>query len=968
MNGCTGAATVTVTVDALPNINAAQSPGGPHCAGSTVTLNGIGGVSYTWCCGITNGVGFVPASTATYTVTGTGFNGCTNTNTITVVVNPRPTVASTTAPATTVCSGTPVTLSGTGAATYTWSGGVTNGVPFTPTATTTYTVTGTAANGCTNTATVTITVNPTPTVSSTAAPSNAVCAGSPVTLSGTGAVSYTWSGGVTNGVAFTPLATTTYTVTGTGANGCTNTATTTVVVNPLPAVGTNATPSTLVCSGTPVILNGTGAATYVWTGGVQDNVPFMASTTNTYTVTGTDANGCVATAVTTVTVNISPTVSYVASPGINICYGTELTLDGTGAVTYTWSDSISDGAPFIPLVSDTVTVVGMDGNGCVDSVTFVITVNTPPVVTATVTPRDTVCKNTPLTLAGAGASTYVWSHGVVNNVPFAANTSATYTVIGTDTNGCSDTTTQAVTVLPAPVVSIMGNSTFCIGGNSVLTSSAGVSYQWYKNGAPIAGQTSVAYTATTAGVYNVWVTNTNGCGDSAATGVNITINTPPVVTANTTANAICRGSSVTLTGGGAASYAWSGGVNNGVPFSPLNTLTYTVVGTASNGCTASNTVTVVVNALPVVSSVATPGYTVCENTAVTLSGTGAATYVWTGGIMDGVPFNAASTTTYTVTGTDVNGCTGTATATLTVNPYPVVDIGPDSSRCGGAVLLNAGNAGATYLWNTTATTQTLNAATSGTYIVNVTVSGCTTADTVTITINTQPVVLLGTDVALCTTSITLDAMNPGGTYLWNDMSTGQQNVVTASGTYFVEVTMPGGCTASDTIQVVLNTPPVVTLSLPLDTACLNMGAVALGGESPAGGTWSGPAVSGATFNPMIAGIGTFGITYNYTDANGCSGSATDSILVDACLAIEEAVAVADFTMYPNPNNGEFSILLNGNETAQAFIYNAAGQIVLAEQVRGGERTLVSLDASGIYMVTLVMPDGQQVTKRVVVNW
>jgi hypothetical protein len=335
--------------------------------------------------------------------------------------------------------------------------------------------------------------------------------------------------------------------------------------------------------------------------------------------------------------------------------------------------------------------------------------------------------------------------------------------------------------------------------------------------------------------------------------------------------------------------------------------------------------------------------------------------------MDGVPFTAASTTTYTVTGTALNGCTNTATVTVTVNSYPVVDLGPDSAQCA-PIMLDAGNAGSTFAWSTTATSQMITATTSGTYIVDVTnTAGCTASDTVVLTINAQPVVALGADDTLCAASVTLDAMNPGATYVWNDFSANQTNVVTASGIYSVEVTMPGGCVASDTITLVLHTPPAVTLSLPLDTACLNMGALVLSGESPAGGTWSGPAVSGNTFNPMIAGIGTFGISYSYVDTNGCSGAVTDSILVDACMGVEEPVATIDFTMYPNPNNGDFNITLGGTAAVTVQIYDAAGRLVKTDRVSEGEVLSVSLEASGMYMVMLVADSGEQVVKRVVVN-
>lgn len=968
-SGCTDTASITVNVNPSPNVNAVQSPAGAICAGSSVTLNGTGAISYTWSSGVTNGVAFAPASTATYTVTGTASSGCTNTATITVTVNPLPVVSSTASPGTTVCSGTAVTLNGTGASTYTWTGGVSNGVPFTPSATNTYTVTGTASTGCTNTATTTITVNPSPVVSSTTSPASAVCAGSSVTLSGTGAISYSWSGGVSDGIPFTPASTTTYTVTGTAANGCTGTSTTTITVNPLPAIGSNITPSSLVCAGTMVTMNGTGAVTYSWTGGVQDGVPFSAATSNSYTVTGTDANGCTGSATTSLTVMPVPTVSFAATPATSICIGTQLTLDGTGATTYTWSDSIVvDGNPFTPMVTDTFTVIGTDGNGCVDSAVAIITVNTPPTVTASVSPNDTVCENAMITLNGSGAVTYAWSHGVTDNVAFAAGTTTTYTVIGTDGNGCSDTTTQVVNVIAAPNVSITGNSTFCTGGNTLLSVSGGSSYQWYMNGSAIAGATSSSYSATAAGVYNVWVTNTTGCGDSAVTGVNVIVNTPPTVVANATSTAICRGNSVTLFGSGAVSYAWSGGVNNNVAFAPLNTTTYSVVGTASNGCTDMDTITVVVHTLPIVSSTAIPGYTVCAGTSVTLNGTGAQTYVWTGSVIDGTPFIPLTTSSYTVTGTDGFGCTNTASVTVTVNPMPVVALGPDTAQCGGTITLDAGNAGATYAWSNTATTQVTTVSATATYTVNVTNSfGCSASDTINVTINPQPFVDLGPDTTLCTTSVTLDAMNPGASYLWNDMTTAQANVVTVTGTYFVTATMPGGCTSTDTVNLVLHTPPTVTVTLPLDTVCLNGGSVALGGETPSGGTWSGTGVSGASFDPMVSGTGTFGIMYMFTDTNGCSAGAVDSIFVDPCLGTPEIIAVADFNMYPNPNNGDFNITLNGTSSADVMIYNAAGQLVKTDHMVNGETLAVSLEASGMYMVTLTTAEGQQVTKRVVVN-
>src|SRR5574343_470839 len=203
-----------ITVNPLPTVSA--GPDVAICTGASTTLTATGAATYTWspATGLsgttTASVTANPTATTTYTVTGTSAAGCINTDQVVVTVNPLPTVNA--GVDQTICVGATVTLSGSGAATYTWNNGVTNGVAFAPAATTTYTVTGTSAAGCINTDQVVVTVNPLPLVN--AGPDISVCTSTPVTLNGSGASIYVWSGGITNGVAFTPAATTTYTLTG----------------------------------------------------------------------------------------------------------------------------------------------------------------------------------------------------------------------------------------------------------------------------------------------------------------------------------------------------------------------------------------------------------------------------------------------------------------------------------------------------------------------------------------------------------------------------------------------------------------------------------------------------------------------------------------------------------------------------------------------------------------------------------
>lgn len=344
----TDATVINLVGPNAPTVNAGADV--TECEGTTITLTGSGtATSYTWDNGVTDGVGFTqPVGTVTYTVTGTDANGCTNTDQVDVTIQSEPTVN---AGADIVeCEGTTITLTGSGTATsYTWDNGVTDGVGFTqPAGTVTYTVTGTSGSSCSATDQIDVTINANPTVDAGA--DQSVCTGDNVTLSGSGADSYTWDNGVTDGVAFTPGSTTTYTVTGEDlATGCTATDDVTITVNPLPTVGAGADQT--ICAGEQITLSGTGADSYSWDNGVVDGDPFVPGSTTTYTVTGTDVNGCENTATVTITVTPQPNADFTASPSIGqapleVDFNDNSSNNGT---TYDWDfgngESASTGVP-----------------------------------------------------------------------------------------------------------------------------------------------------------------------------------------------------------------------------------------------------------------------------------------------------------------------------------------------------------------------------------------------------------------------------------------------------------------------------------------------------------------------------------------------------------------------------------------------------------------------------------------------
>ena len=567
--------------------------------------------------------------------------------------------------------------------------------------------------------------------------SSTICAGVNSTLTANGATSYTWMPGNFTGtsIAVAPSVTTIYTVTGTNANGCSNTATTNVVVNTLPIV-TAASSASAVCAGNSITLSGGGASTYVWSNGVTNAISFIPTNSATYTVTGTDANGCSKTATTSVTINPLPIVTATSS-AFAVCAGNSATLSGGGASTYVWSSGVTNAISFVPISNTIYTVTGTDVNGCAKTATINVVVNTLPVVIAA-SSASAVCAGNSVTLSGGGASSYVWSNGVTNAISFIPTINSTYTVTGTDANGCSKTATTNVVVNTLPIVTAASSASVVCAGNSATLSGGGASVYVWSDGVTNA----ISFVPTTNTTYTVTGTDANGCVNTATT--SLVINALPVVTTLSSASAVCAGGSVTLTGGGASVYVWSDGVTNAVSFIPTTNTTYTVTGTDVNGCANTATLSVVVFALPVVTTVSSASV-ICAGGGVTLSGGGASTYSWSSGVTNAVSFIPTSNATYTVTGTDLNGCLNTATTNVVVNTLPVVTAASSASAvcAGNSVTLSGGGASA-YSWSSGITDAVSFIPTSNlTYTVSGTDgNGCSNTAATSIVVNELPIILV----------------------------------------------------------------------------------------------------------------------------------------------------------------------------------------------------------------------------------
>lgn len=292
--GCSGTNTLMVTAIPVPTVvTSASSPS--ICVGGSATLTVSGADTYSWSPGAQTSTTIVvsPTVSTTYSAVGTSTTaGCSATSTISLAVFDVPSLTVTPA-SPTICANGTVTLTGSGATTYSWSSGsTTNTAVVTPSASTTYTLSGTNACGTTTTTAMVSTVT-TPTVTASAT-STLLCAGSTATITAGGAATYSWSSGAsTMTIAVTPNASTVYTVTGTNACGSA-TAVASVSVAPIPNV-TAVSSRTSICNGDFAVLNGNGATTYTWMpgGANTSSITITPTVTTTYTLTGKSSAGCV---------------------------------------------------------------------------------------------------------------------------------------------------------------------------------------------------------------------------------------------------------------------------------------------------------------------------------------------------------------------------------------------------------------------------------------------------------------------------------------------------------------------------------------------------------------------------------------------------------------------------------------------------------------------------------------------------
>jgi hypothetical protein len=425
---------------------------------------------------------------------------------------------------------------------------------------------------------------------------------------------------------------------------------------------------TTFCQGDSVVLTANQGASYLWSNG-QTTQSFTAASSGSYSVQVTNANGCVANSQPTqVTVNPTPQVSISNNGSTTFCQGDSVVLQASGAANYQWNNNQS-GDSISAIQSGSYSTVGTDANGCSDiSNTIQVLVNSLPQVSISNNGSTTFCQGDSVVLQASGATNYQWSNNQTGNT-ISAIQSGSYSTIGTNANGCSDTSnTIQVLVNPLPQVSISnnGSTTFCQGDSVVLQGSGATNYQWSNN------QTGNTISAIQSGSYSTIGTDANGCSDTSNT-IQVLVNSLPQVSiSNNGATTFCQGDSVVLQGSGATNYQWSNN-QSGNAISVNQSGSYYAIGTDANGCSdTSNTLQVLVNPLPQVTISSNGPTEFCQGDSVLLQASGAASYQWNTN-QTGSSISVNQSGSFSATGTDANGCMASSNPiSVSVVNYPVL--------------------------------------------------------------------------------------------------------------------------------------------------------------------------------------------------------------------------------------------------------------------------------------------------------
>ncbi|MFN0215808.1 MAG: gliding motility-associated C-terminal domain-containing protein [Saprospiraceae bacterium] len=926
--GCKGTSTYTVNIVFQPPVSIAGDTS--LCSGTPLTLAVMlpDTAIYVWSNGQT-GTSILVATGGTYSVTATKSNGCVSMDSLKVKeVSFMP--PSITGPDV-MCDTTSALLSVSNSyAIYAWNTGADTS-EIVASLSGVYSITVTDFNGCTGTGSHILSSVTSPTPVITAAPF--ACDGTLSLLTGANYADYLWSNNAA-GSTITVDSSGAYAVTVTNAQGCTGTSSFVADIPPLPTVAISSLPS--ICQGVSDTLSvPPGFSQYVWNNGAN-NASVSIDSGGFYAVTVTDTFGCTATDTLTVE-NLLPPKPQIS--GLNqICTSGTATFSVTGSFdAYAWSTGANTSSISVNTAGVfTVTVTAANGCTATDTHTLISATNLQPQIQES----PYTCNGQINLDAGTGFSIYQWSTGQTGQ-SIAVVLSGNYSVTVGDGNGCTGSTVAVVTIPSSPNVEITGDSIFCSGATAILSASPNFTqYAWSS------GEISSNILVAVENTYTVTVTDQQGC--TATNNVFVQALPNPSIGISQLPYA-CDGQLVLNTGAGFSQYDWAG--PGGFAASGPQTIVnmngdYQVVVTDSQGCTGAASIIVAIPAQILV-ELNGPVQICPGGTANMDASAGFGTYLWnTGSTQQSITVSAAGI--YTVTATDGNGCTSSASNTVGLFPTPVPLIAGPTSVCpGAAAMLSVDSAYSTILWSNGASSASI--LITPPLPISVTVTdgnGCSGTASTQITVSPLPPLSITGNPTLCSGQ-TNGLMASGGfsSYIWSNGETASDIFVTQADTYFVTATDAFGCTVTSSFD--LNSAPPLNISIAQQAYLCDQQLSLSAGSGFDSYLWSngnsGPAI-------QVVQSGTYTVTV--TNALGCSGTA----FIQAEIPASPFVHIDG--LHSLCSGGSALLTASGNALTYTWSNGITGPTISISQA--GTYSVVATDAYGCtalenHTVNLALP-------------
>lgn len=599
--------------------------------------------------------------------------------------------------------------------------------------------------------------------------------------------------------------------------------------------------------------------------------------------------------------------------------------------------------------------------------------------TAAITSASVGCTGVPITLTDAstgGPTSWTWTMaGGTSTTATTQNTSVTYTTAGVKTitltvaNGTGTTTaTKSITITATPtVVASVTNTTICNGGSVVENLTGATTYTWLPSGS---GATStLSPTSTT--IYTI-TGSTNGC-TSAVRNVTVTVSPNPTVNVTASSATICAGQSSTLTATGGTTYTWlpGGQTTASVVVTPTTNTTYTVTG--SNGtCSSSKTISINITATPTVVTSIT-NTTICSGTSVVVNATGATTYTWLPtGSGSTSTLSPTSTTIYTVTGRTGSCNSAPKNFTINVTSSPTVNVTASSaSICAGQSTTLTASGATTYAWlpgSQTTTVVVVTPTANTTYTVTGSNGTCSSSKTIAVNVSTTPTLVTSiTNTTICSGSSVVVSLTGASNYTWLPTGSGSTSTLSPTSTTIYTVTGRNGvCTGASKTFTINTTPSPTVTSIASPTLICTGQSATLTANGATSYTWSPSATLSSANGSAVVANPTTTTIYTITGSNGtCNSNNSITLTVSACTGIENLVSSDAVSIYPNPNNGVFTISTSASiESLNITVINALGQTVKTETIKNSNQTTIDMSAmsKGVYYLKANTNEGTKLFK------